>query len=193
MGFPLSYGSHGLSDHSSEPWSFSWVVKSKICNGEDHLLGLNKARALDFKRLNKKIGLSIKCEMKDPCSSGCCAHEKLVENSYRKVQRKGKKCIPPKLSPSFQLFVLKFPEQHLTSFFKSPTSFFFSFIKLSSQFWTQANFRHLQQPLARNYLDELCILLVYFVYFQRAISSFSACTSVLQNSPGCVFFFPRGS
>lgn len=125
MGFPLSYGSHGLSDHSSEPWSFSWVVKSKICNGEDHLLGLNKARALDFKRLNKKIGLSIKCEMKDPCSSGCCAHEKLVENSYRKVQRKGKKCIPPKLSPSFQLFVLKFPEQHLTSFFKSPTSFFF--------------------------------------------------------------------
>lgn len=56
--------------------------------------------------------------------------------------------------------------------------FFFSFINLSNQFWTQTNFKHLQQPLARNYLDELCILLVYFVYFQPAISSFSTCTSV---------------
>lgn len=50
----------------------SWEVKGKICNGEDHLPGLNKGTDLSFKRFGEKMGLTVKCPMKDLSSSVCC-------------------------------------------------------------------------------------------------------------------------
>lgn len=57
---------------SVSPADISWEVKGKICDGEDHLPGSNKATVLGLKRFSEKIGPTMKCQMKDLSSSVCC-------------------------------------------------------------------------------------------------------------------------
>lgn len=53
--------SHCLMDHmdsvttSMSPADVSWEVKGKICNGKDHLPGLNKVTALGLRRFSEKM------------------------------------------------------------------------------------------------------------------------------------------
>lgn len=63
----------------------SGEIKGKICNGEDHLLGLNKVTALGLKRYSEKMGTTIKCQTKDLSSSVCCTQCQPIEQSWGKV------------------------------------------------------------------------------------------------------------